>query len=44
MKTKTPSIPIDEQLRKFLMSDKGFVTIEEARKEADEKWPEKSND
>ncbi|MFH1311399.1 MAG: hypothetical protein ABIH65_03280 [Nanoarchaeota archaeon] len=32
------SIAIKEQLREFLMSDKGFVPIEEAIKEADKKW------
>ena len=34
------SIAVKEQLREFLMSDEGFVAIEEAIKEADKKWPE----
>ena len=33
------SIAIKEQLREFLMSDKGFISLEEARKELDKKWP-----
>ncbi len=33
------SMAIKEQLREFLMSDEGFVPIEEAIKEADKKWP-----
>ena len=28
-----------EQLREFLMSEEGFVSIEEARKELNKKWP-----
>ena len=30
---------IEEHLREFLMSDENCVTIEEARKEANERWP-----
>jgi len=37
---KIYSLAVKEQLREFLMSDEGFVPIEEAIKEADEKWPE----
>jgi hypothetical protein len=33
------SVAVKEQLREFLMSDEGFVPIEEAIKEADKKWP-----
>jgi len=33
------SMAIKEQLREFLMSDEGFIPIEEAIKEADKKWP-----
>jgi hypothetical protein len=33
------SLAVKEQLRRFLMSDKGFISIEEAIKEADKKWP-----
>ena len=33
------SIAVKEQLREFLMSDEGFIPIEEAIKEADKKWP-----
>ena len=33
------SIAVKEQLRDFLMSDEGFIPIEEAIKEADKKWP-----
>lgn len=33
------SIAIKEQLRNFLMSDEGFIPIEDAIKEADKKWP-----
>tara|TARA_Y100000310_G_scaffold244674_1_gene249539 strand:- start:9094 stop:9309 length:216 start_codon:yes stop_codon:yes gene_type:complete len=33
------SFAVKEHLRQFLMSDKGFISIEEARKEADKKWP-----
>ena len=29
-----------EQLRRFLMSDEGYVPIEDAIKEADKKWSE----
>ena len=33
------SLAIKEQLRNFLMSDEGFIPIEEAIKEADKRWP-----
>ena len=33
------SLAVKEQLRSFLMSEEGFVPIEEAIKEADKKWP-----
>ncbi len=33
------SMAIKEQIRDFLMSDEGFIPIEEAIKEADKKWP-----
>ena len=36
---KIYSLAIKEQLRSFLMSDEGFIPIEEAIKEADKKWP-----
>jgi len=32
------SFAVKEQLRNFLMSDEGFIPIEEAIKEADKKW------
>jgi hypothetical protein len=34
------SLAVKEQLRDFLMSDTGFVPIEDAIKEAGKKWPE----
>ena len=33
------SLAVKEQLRQFLMSDEGFIPIEEAIKEADKRWP-----
>ena len=33
------SFAVKEQLREFLMSDEGFIQIEDAIKEADKKWP-----
>ena len=30
---------VKEQLRIFLMSDEGFISIAEARKELNKKWP-----
>ena len=33
------SLAIKEQLRNFLMSEEGFIPIEDAIKEADKKWP-----
>ena len=33
------SLAVKEQLREFLMSDEGFIPIEDAIKEADKKWP-----
>ena len=34
------SLAVKEQLKEFLMSEEGCVSIDEAIKEADEKWPE----
>ena len=33
------ALAVKEQLREFLMSDEGYVPIEEAVKEAGDKWP-----
>ena len=33
------SLAVKEQLKDFLMSDEGFLPIEEAIEEADKKWP-----
>jgi len=33
------SFAVKEQLRDFLMSNEGFISIEDAIKEADKKWP-----
>ncbi len=33
------SLAVKEQLRNFLMSDEGYISIEEARKELNKKWP-----
>jgi len=33
------SFAVKEQLRTFLMSDEGYISIEDAIKEADKKWP-----
>lgn len=33
------SLAIKEQLKEFLMSDEGFIPIEDAIKEANKKWP-----
>ncbi len=33
------NLAVKEQLRNFLMSEEGFVPIEDAIKEADKKWP-----
>ena len=33
------SLAVKEQLKDFLMSSEGFISIEEARKELDKKWP-----
>jgi len=33
------SMAVKEQLKDFLMSDEGFIPIEDAIKEADKKWP-----
>ena len=35
------SLAVKEQLRNFLMSDEGFIPIEDAIKEANKKWPAK---
>jgi hypothetical protein len=32
-------LAVKEQLREFLMSDEGFIPIEDAIKEADKRWP-----
>jgi len=32
------SFAVKEQLRRFLMSEEGFIPIEDAIKEADKKW------
>lgn len=40
MKDKIHAIAVREQVKQFLMSDEGFVPIEEAIEEADRKWPE----
>ncbi len=32
-------LAVKEQLREFLMSDEGFISIEEARKETNKRWP-----
>jgi hypothetical protein len=32
------SLAVKEQLRNFLMSDEGFIPIEDAIKEADREW------
>jgi hypothetical protein len=33
------SLAVKDQLREFLMSDKGFIPIEKAIEEANKKWP-----
>jgi len=33
------ALAVKEQLREFLMSDEGYIPIEEAIKEADKRWP-----
>ncbi len=33
------AMAVKEQLKEFLMSDEGYISIEEARKELDKKWP-----
>ena len=33
------SFAVKEQLREFLLSSEGTISIEEARKELDKKWP-----
>ena len=33
------SLVVKEQLKNFLMSDEGCISLEEARKELDKKWP-----
>jgi len=32
-------LAVKEQIRHFLMSDEGYISIEEAIKEAEKKWP-----
>ncbi len=33
------ALAVKEQLKEFLMSGKGFISLEEARRELDKKWP-----
>jgi len=33
------NLAVKEQLRDFLMSSEGFISIDEARKELNKKWP-----
>ena len=33
------SLALKEQLRQFLMSSEGYISIEDARKEAEKRWP-----
>jgi len=33
------SLAVKEQLKEFLMSEEGFIPIEDAIKEANKKWP-----
>jgi len=33
------SLAVNEQLKEFLMSDEGFIPIEDAIKEAEKLWP-----
>ncbi len=33
------ALAVKEQLKEFLMSDEGFIPIEDAMKEAEKKWP-----
>jgi hypothetical protein len=33
------SLAVKEQLRDFVMSEEGYISIEEARKELNRKWP-----
>ena len=33
------ALAVKEQLRDFLMSTEGYISIDEARKELDKKWP-----
>ncbi|MFH1358811.1 MAG: hypothetical protein ABIH37_02915 [archaeon] len=33
------ALAVKEQLRQFFMDDEGFISIEDARKELDKKWP-----
>ena len=33
------ALAVKDQLKEFMMSNKGFVPIEDAIKEADKKWP-----
>ena len=39
LNNKNYALALKEQLRNFLMSDEGFIPIEDAIKEADKKWP-----
>ena len=33
------SLALKEQLKEFLMSDEGYISIEDARKDLDKRWP-----
>ena len=33
------NLAVKEQLKQFLMTDEGYISIEEARKELNKKWP-----
>jgi len=37
--SKLYNMAVKEQIREYLMSDKGFIPIEQAIKEAEKKWP-----
>jgi hypothetical protein len=33
------ALAVKEQLAEYMMAEEGFISIEEARKELDKKWP-----
>ena len=37
------NLAVKEQLREFLMSDEGYIPIEEAIKETEKRWPTKKS-